>query len=144
VINEKHGEQTTNYEVRTMLIRKVFICFATSFLLCAPAAWAADLTFGWSPNTQSILAGYMIHYGSVSGKYTEHVDVKIPATVDGAVKYTVKGIGPGLKYFACTAYAPDGLNSAYSNEVKVNVPLDAPEGFVVSAASVTYSFIPKP
>jgi hypothetical protein len=116
-----------------------------ALLMCCPMmVEAADLTFGWLPNTQSILAGYMIHSGTSSEKYTEHIDVKIPATVDGTVKYTVKGIGPGIRYFACTAYAADGINSAYSNEVKVNVPLDAPVGFVVSGASITYTFIPKP
>lgn len=129
-------------------MKKLLMVLVILIPSCFPgSSLAADLTFGWSPNTESILAGYMIHYGKAPRTYTEHIDVKLPATVDGVVEYTVPSIAAGVKYFAATAYYVDGnvvVNSDYSNEIPVNVPLDAPQGFVNSGASITYNFIPKP
>lgn len=125
-----------------MIKMKIFL-IGLLVLLQALTATAAELKFSWSPNTESSLAGYAIHYGGESRKYDTTVDAGLPAIVDGKVVFSVN-VKPGLKYFAATAYDVDGLHSEYSTEVKVNVPLDAPEGFVVSSASVTYNFIPAP
>jgi len=83
----------------------------------ASNALAAQATLAWDPNTESDLAGYRIHYGTVSGSYTVHTDVHNVTT------YTVTGLTAGQTYFfAATAYDASGNESGYSNPVSYAVP----------------------
>ena len=78
---------------------------------------AAQATLAWDPNTESDLAGYEIHFGTVSGNYTVHTDVHNVTT------YTVTGLTAGQTYyFAVSAYDASGNKSGYSNEVSYSVP----------------------
>ena len=111
-------------------------------VLSAGAAMAAELTFGWLPNTEKDLAGYRIHYGTDSRIYTGAVDVLLPPVTDGQVRSTIT-VPYGSRYFAATAYTDSGVESDYSNEVTAVIPPSSPGGFEVESASVTYYFVPK-
>jgi hypothetical protein len=72
--------------------------------------WAAPTTNAdGTPLTD--LAGYKIYYGTISGNYTEVIDV------GNVITYKVEGRQPGTYYFAVTAYDTSGNESDYSNEV---------------------------
>jgi hypothetical protein len=84
-------------------------------------AFAAQVTLAWDPNTESDLAGYRIHYGTVNGSYATHIDVH------KVTSYTVTGLSEGQTYhFAATAYDSAGNESAYSSPVSYSVPGAAP------------------
>lgn len=124
-------------------MKKTFALLLLISLLFIPAmSMAAELRFGWDPNTEPDLAGYRIHYGQSTGAYTDSVDVGLPATIDGRVEASIT-VPYGNKYFACTAYTDDGVESDYSNEVMAVIPPSAPGGLKVSSASITYYYVPK-
>ncbi len=89
-----------------------------------PPPSSGQAEFSWLPNTEPTLAGYRIHYGTASRTYTATVDVGLPQPVDGRVFATVTGLTEGETYFfAATAYAADGTESDYSDEVSFTVPM---------------------
>ena len=119
-------------------------------LFSATSAYAVSLTFSWTPNTETDLAGYRIHYGPVTRgtnvsatAYPGFIDVKLPAIVDGKVVATVD-IPVGNSFFAATAYDKDGYGSFYSNEVQAKIPPVVPTGFGVKQVAITYTFTPTP
>ena len=76
--------------------------------------------FAWTPNTESSLNGYKIHYGTASGSYTKIVDIGNPTPGDdnkiyGDVEHLTEGT---TYYFACTAYDAQGNESGYSQEIE--------------------------
>ncbi|MFZ5875638.1 MAG: fibronectin type III domain-containing protein [Nitrospirota bacterium] len=79
-------------------------------LVCGRGVFAADAILSWSPNTESDLAGYRVHYGTTSGVYPNVIDVGL------VTAYTVTGLGPGTYYFTLTAYNLAGAESAFSNQ----------------------------
>jgi len=106
---------------------RVFLRFFSLFLfsLFSAVAQANDAKFGWSPNTETNLAGYKIYYGTASGSYTSAVDVGNPPAIDGQVTATLSGFTAGVTYyFAATAYDTDGFESDYSTEVVWTVPVE--------------------
>jgi len=84
-------------------------------LVCHPDAHAGDAILTWAPNTEPDLAGYNLHYGTVSGTYS------VVANAGNATTYTVTGLGVGIYYFAVTAYDTSGNESGVSNEVSKSV-----------------------
>jgi hypothetical protein len=81
-------------------------------------AWAQQLTLAWDPNTDADLAGYKVHYGTVSGNYTTSIDVHNVTT------YTLAGLSTGQTYyFSASAYNASGASSGYSNEVTHAIPV---------------------
>lgn len=62
------------------------------------------------------MQGYQLHIGNTPGTYHRTIDVGLPAIINGRVHSSVH-ISGGSKYFACTAYATDGLESDYSDEL---------------------------
>ena len=74
--------------------------------------------FSWTPNQETNLAGYKIHYGTLSGEYDHVVDVGNPVIQGDTVQATVGGLTDGTPYyFAATAYDRYGFESDYSEEV---------------------------
>jgi hypothetical protein len=57
------------------------------------AAHAAQANLAWNANPQPEVAGYMVHYGQVSGAYTNKVDVGKVTT------YTIAGLLDGRTYY---------------------------------------------
>src|SRR5687767_3210493 len=80
-------------------------------LLLFAAAPAGAQTITWDPNTESNLAGYLVHSGAQPGTYSSQTDAglatSLPITAIDVTKNT---------YFAVQAYASDGMLSAFSQE----------------------------
>ncbi len=89
----------------------------TFVLAMVGPSFAAQSTLAWNAVTDPGVAGYKLHYGTVSGNYTDSVDAgKITS-------YTVSDLAEGKTYyFAATAYDSKGNQSAYSNEVSKYIP----------------------
>jgi hypothetical protein len=74
----------------------------------------SSATLAWDANTEPDIAGYRLHYGTQSGRYTVHVEVGNRTT------YTVTGLDAAQNYyFAVQAYVTSGLTSPMSAEVKL-------------------------
>lgn len=89
-----------------------------------PTASTGNVTINWNPPTQNTngsplinLAGFKIHYGTASQKYTQTITVSNP----GLVTYVVTNLSPGTYYFAVTAYSSAGAESPLSSEVRTKV-----------------------
>ena len=89
-----------------------------------PTASATSVTLNWMPPTENVdgsaltnLAGYDIHYGTTSGKYTQKVAVSNP----GLATYVVTNLTPGTYYFSVAAVNSDGTESPLSSEVSATV-----------------------
>ena len=89
-----------------------------------PTASIGNVTINWSAPTQNTdgtaltdLAGFKIHYGTASQKYTQTITVSNP----GLVTYVVTNLAAGRYYFAVTAYSSAGTESARSAEVSTTV-----------------------
>ena len=85
-------------------------------LAVALPAMAASTRLHWDPNTEADLAGYVLVYGTASGVYTQSVSLAPTATT-----HEVTGLQGGTYFFAIRAFNTAGLQSGYSNEVKVVV-----------------------
>ncbi|MGB5475275.1 MAG: fibronectin type III domain-containing protein [Gammaproteobacteria bacterium] len=66
-----------------------------------------------TPLSLSEIAGYRVHYGTSSGKYTSHVNI----TNGSLQSATVSGIPIGTYYVAMSTYDASGLESRYSAPV---------------------------
>jgi hypothetical protein len=89
-----------------------------------PTASSGNVTINWDPPTQNTngspltnLAGFKIHYGTASQKYTQTITVSNP----GLVTYVIANLSPGKYYFAVTAYSAAGTESPLSSEVSTKV-----------------------
>lgn len=90
-----------------------------------PAASASTgVTLGWVAPTQNSngtpitdLAGYKIHYGTMSQDYTQEVAIDNPSLS----RYVVDSLPSGTYYFAITAYNSKGIESALSDEVSAKL-----------------------
>jgi len=81
------------------------------------SAHAAQVTVAWDASTDPGVTGYRVHYGTVPGSYTSHVDM---GNVNSCV---VSGLLDGVTYyFAATAYDDDSNESDYSTAVNYTVP----------------------
>ena len=88
------------------------------------AATTSSVTLAWMPPTQNSdgspitnLAGYKIHYGTVSSDYTQTVALQNASLS----RYVVDNLTSGTYYFAITAYNAQGVESAMSGEVTTTV-----------------------
>lgn len=76
--------------------------------LCAVLALSAVVRLGWDANEESSVVGYRLYHGPASRAYTAS---NTTAGTETSVTVT------GRTYFAVTAFAADGLESDYSDEV---------------------------
>ncbi len=99
----------------TTLFLLVILCFFLSYSVSS----AAQATLTWDPPVVSTdVTGYMIHYGTASGAYSQGIDV------GNTTSYTVSNLNDGqMYYFAATAYDQAGNQSVYSNEVSNGAPI---------------------
>ena len=87
----------------------------------AGLANAAQAFVAWDASTQPEVAGYMLHYGTVSGTYVAKIDV------GKVTNYTVTGLLDGKTYYvAATAYDLGRVESGLSNEVSATIPPSIP------------------
>ena len=87
-------------------------------VVCWRAQGSQSVSLAWDADPEKTVAGYLVHYGSVSGVYTNSLNVGTN------INATVPGLQEGATYyFAVTAYNADGLESNPSNEVSYQVPV---------------------
>jgi len=97
-----------------------FFLLPLAFCLLPSFVSAADVTLAWDANSESDLAGYVLHYGTSSGNYTSNIDV------GNTTQYTITGLQSGVTYyFAATAYDNNNLESTYSQELAYTVVVDS-------------------
>jgi hypothetical protein len=101
-------------------IRYALLTIALLLLAQVGQAAAGTVRLAWDPNTEDSLAGYVLVYGSSSRVYT--MSVTLPAS---AVTHEFT-LPDGTYYFAVRAFDVAGVQSGYSNEVRV-VLGDTPE-----------------
>jgi hypothetical protein len=82
-----------------------------------------EITFAWDSETDPAVAGYKIHYGTVSkavsGQYENSADVGMATQISSnTTSYTLRGLTSGQTYYiAVTAYDKSHIESTASNEV---------------------------
>lgn len=103
-------------------MRNILASAFVSFALLINARAGQSVTLAWNPNTETNLAGYRLYWGHASRQYATHVEVPVPLT------FVTVAVEPGTQYwFAVTAFATDGLESDYSDEVSYTSPGTAPD-----------------
>lgn len=121
--------------------------FVLFFLAYSTVAFAGDAVLSWDSNDWSIdpdLAGYKVYHGTVSGNYTNTIDIGLVNPND-VPTYTVVNLTDGnTYYFAVTAYDTAGNESGFSNEVSkiiggTTVDTTPPTISFISASSITSS-----
>ena len=95
------------------LFSRILISLVLCFFLSATNVFAGDAILEWDPpETSTEVVGYMIHYGTSPGSYTNVIDV------GNVTSYTVSGLIDGQAYyFSVTAYDAAHLESEYANEI---------------------------
>ncbi len=97
------------------LFTSIIISLTLCFFLSPTNSLAGQATLAWDPpDVSTDVTGYMIHYGTASGTYSQAVDV------GNTTSYTVSNLLDGQTYyFTVTAHNAAGFESVYSNEVSV-------------------------
>ncbi len=91
------------------------------FTVTVSPARTSSVTLSWVPPTTNTdgtrlvgLAGFRVFYGTASGLYSQNLSIASPSVTS----VVLEGLGSGLTwYFAVTAVASDGVESAYATEV---------------------------
>jgi hypothetical protein len=104
--------------VKKALFLNIIIAFVLCFFLFPANSLAGQANLAWDPPEISTdTTGYMVHYGTASGTYSQGVDV------GNTTSYPVSNLIDGQTYyFAVTAYNAAGYQSVYSNEVSLMPP----------------------
>lgn len=94
----------------------VALCSILTVALAASAsAQTAAVRVAWDANTETDIAGYRLHYGTSSGKYTAVVDV------GNRTDHSLPGLAEGRAYYvAVQAYNKAGITSDLSGEIVVH------------------------
>ena len=88
------------------------LCTLLSTLVLAQTASADTINLAWDPNPEPQVIGYIVHVGTQSGTYTQHIDIG-PATT-----WSFTSAVAGQQYcFAVSAYFTGPLEGPRSNEV---------------------------
>ena len=104
--------------IKRLFSHIVIISFVLCFFLSPTNSSAGQVNLAWDPpDISTDVTGYMIHYGTASGSYSQGIDV------GNTTSYTVSNLIDGQTYyFAVTAYNAVGYESVYSNEVSIVLP----------------------
>jgi len=109
----------------------VSLSLVAVLLLVSPSyTHSAQVTLAWDPVPNSSLAGYKVHYGTVSRSYKSVADAGKQTTL------TITGLSAGARYyFAATAYSATGTGTSYSNEVTYTAPSSCSYAITPGSAS---------
>jgi hypothetical protein len=113
--------------------------------LCAAPLQARAQTYTasvvWQPDSGSSVAGYHVYTRTLDAGYGAPLDAGLPAPApDGTMSYLVAGLDATVAHaFAVTAYASDGSESAFSNEVTV-----AAQVTTTTTSTTTTTTLPLP
>ena len=132
-----HAKRILNKFVQLLLFC-VAIGLLSFILTNISAVFAAqDVKFGWDANPEKDLAGYVIHQGKETGKYTKtHVFNSLETTK------TITVDDDGKYFFALTAFDTSGNESGFSDEVNLLVDTTPPgmpvefQGIVINTNSI--------
>lgn len=96
-----------------MLFTGLLIWIRPYFLMpCLGAPPTFSVTLAWDPSPSPEAVGYRLYFGVSSGQYTTSIQV------GNISRYTLSGLNAGTAYyFAVRAYASNGLESDFSNEI---------------------------
>lgn len=76
-----------------------------------------SIVIAWDPSPDSSVMGYNLYFGTVSGSYTDFINVSNLTCV------TLAGFVPGTSYYlTVTAYDAFGSESLPSNEARYDAP----------------------
>lgn len=94
-------------------------------------AFPASVVLNWDPSPDADLAGYKVYYQANSSVLpfvgTGATEGSAPINAGNTTTFTVDGLNPGSSYyFAVTAYNTVGLESVYSNIIKIANPTLSP------------------
>jgi len=127
-----HTSRMSGIIPRSFLFAAVALIVTISSL-CTSNAHSAQATLAWDPPVNADvteISGYRIHYGTMSGYYTESIDVGNVTT------YTLAGLTDGATYyFAASDYDAVGNESSFSNEVSKAFPAPTPGTYLITATS---------
>jgi hypothetical protein len=101
-----HNYHTLSFRWSPFLFLLILI-----FACSSPGASPASVTLTWDANAEPDIAGYRVYYGTVSGSYTDIIDVGTSTTG------TVSNLPEAQTFFVVTAYNSAGAESLPSNEV---------------------------
>ncbi len=109
--------------MKTICLLSFMMALVLGDLLPAGKAHARDVTLAWEAPTRNTdgslcddLAGYRIYFGTVSGDYSQNIDVGNVTT------HTITNLSDRMTYyFAVTAYDTVRNESILSNEVNTNM-----------------------
>src|SRR5689334_7012343 len=101
--------------------------FLVSILWGLSTQLASSVTLAWDPNPAPDVAGYILHYGTNSGRYLTAVNVGNVTT------NTVSGLAANVTYFfAVAAYNTSGQENDFSNEISYTVDATPPTVSITS------------
>jgi hypothetical protein len=95
-----------------------------SIAVVAAGASSSNVSLSWQPPTENSdgsalvdLAGYVIHYGTVSNDYTSAITITNP----GLTSFVVEDLPAGTYYFSMTSKATNGEESKLSTEASATI-----------------------
>ena len=96
----------------------------------SPAADAlGTVNLEWNPNPETNIAGYLVHYGTTRGDYSNTQEV---STLPVA---TLSNLESGTTYYCgVQAFTTSGLRSLYSSEISFTIPQTNSPEFTVAQA----------
>jgi hypothetical protein len=91
---------------------------ATNTSVATPDATSHSVTLNWNASTSSVAGYYIYRGGSSGGPYN-----RISGSITSSLTYKDASVQSGEQYYyVVTAVGADGSESAYSNEVVVEIP----------------------
>lgn len=98
-----------------------------------------SVDLAWNPNPETDIAGYHVHYGTVSGVYDSTPDV------GNVTQTTIQRLQSGTRYyFALTAYDTNSFESAFSDEIQWTSEDPSPTPTVSPTVSPSPTISPTP
>ncbi len=95
-----------------MMRHFIYFLIFSFFIFFSNIAYCYQIKLAWDPNTEPDIAGYKVHYGTVSRNYTHRIDVGNHQSA------TISDLEFGTTYyFAVTAYDIQENESDFSNEI---------------------------
>ena len=127
--NKMNNNKNNNSSKRIKFFNKRFygltpFLFSLCSILMLPViAWSASVTITWDRNKEPDIAGYLIYYGTQSGRYDNSITLYDSANLPLERSYTVDGLSEGVTYyFVLKTLDQAGQTSNYSAQVSQTIP----------------------
>jgi hypothetical protein len=130
----KGGAMTTHRGFFRSVVGSTGCLIGLLILLWPIGILGADtvVSLAWDANTESDLAGYRLHYGTASGRYTLTTDISGPVNA-----VSISNLSASTTfYFVVTAFDAAGNESLPSNEVAVRPTVTGTAPTIVQAVEV--------